>query len=340
MNKLSRFRSLMHRSTLVLVTLCAAGGAYETMRESMDRKAHPASAPLTDVGGHAMYLSCTGSGSPTVVLESGLGESSAYWGLIAPQVARSTRVCAYDRAGRGWSESAAGPRDASTIAMDLHTLLDRAHVAGPYVLVGHSSGAQYVRVFAGQYPDLVAGVVLLDAQPAEAFTRLPNYPSFYWIYRRVSVLFPALARMGIARLVYHAASFGDLPEAAQDIERFNFSSTRQAESQKDEFAELPTALAQAHAVQSLGARPLYVVTAVRDAQPGWLAAQDDLAALSTNSAHLVLPDITHMALIEEKRGAEASSRAIRDVVDSVRHGGTSLRNVEGASRVSKIGGAA
>lgn len=140
--------------------------------------------------------------------------------------------------------------------------------------------------------------------------------------------------------MYHNASFGDLPEAAQDIERFNFSSTRQAESQKDEFAELPTALAQAHAVQSLGARPLYVVTAVRDAQPGWMAAQDDLTALSTNSAHLVLSDITHIGLIEEKEGAEASSRAIRDVVDSVRHGGAPLRNVEGASRVSKIGGAA
>jgi hypothetical protein len=99
-------------------------------------------------------------------------------------------------------------------------------------------------------------------------------------------------------------------------------------------------LAQARAVHTLGARPLFVVTAARDAQRGWLAAQDDLAALSTNSAHLVLPDVTHMALIEEKKGAEASSRAIGDVVDSVRRGGASLRNVEGTGRVSTVGGAA
>lgn len=340
MNKRSRFRSLMVRSTLVLLTLCAAGWAYETLREAMDRRAHPAPAPLIDVGGHAMYLSCTGSGSPTVVLESGLGESSAYWGLIAQRVGQRTRVCAYDRAGRGWSETVAGPRDASAIAADLHTLLERAHVAGPYVLVGHSSGAQYVRVFAGQYPNLVAGVVLLDGQPAEAFTQLPNYRSFYRWYRRVSTLFPALARVGVARLIYHGAAFGDLPEAAQDIERVNFSSTRQAQSQRDEFTELPMSLAQARAVHTLGARPLFVVTAAREAQRGWLAAQDDLAALSTNSAHLVLPDVTHMTLIEKKKGAEASSRAIGDVVDSVRRGGASLRNVEGTGRVSTVGGAA
>lgn len=340
MNKPSRFRSLMVRSTLALVTLCAAGWIYETLRESMDRRAYPAPAPLIDVGGHAMYLSCTGSGSPTVVLESGLGESSAYWGLVAQRVGERTRVCAYDRAGRGWSETAAGARDARAVAADLHTLLERAHVAGPYVLVGHSSGAQYVRVFAGQYPDLVAGVVLLDGQPAEAFTQLPDYPSFYRWFRRASTLFPALARVGVARLIYHRAAFGDLPEAAQDIERVNFSSTRQAQSHTDEFAELRTSLDQARAVHTLGARPLFVVTAAREAQRGWLAAQDDLAALSTNSVHIVLPDVTHMALIEEKKGAEASSRAIDAVVESVRRGGASLSNVERTGRVATVGGGA
>ena len=110
-----------------------------------------------------------------------------------PKVAASTRVCAYDRAGHGHSDEAAGPQDGIALATDLHTLLERAGVAGPYVIVGHSSGGPYVRVFAAQYPDEIAGMVLLDAQPAEALTVLPDYPGFYYPYRFVTALAPSLA---------------------------------------------------------------------------------------------------------------------------------------------------
>ena len=116
-----------------------------------------AAGQLIDVGGHRLYIECTGSGSPVVVLQSGLGESSSSWARIAPNVAASTTVCAYDRAGHGRSDEAAAPQDGIALATDLHTLLERAGVAGPYVLVGHSSGGPYVRVFAARYPDQIAG---------------------------------------------------------------------------------------------------------------------------------------------------------------------------------------
>ena len=90
------------------------------------------------------------------------------------------------------------------MATDLHILLDRAHVPGPFVLVGHSSGAQYVRIFAGRYPEQVAGMVLLDGQPAEAFESLPIFPVFYNVFRRVFALLPSVARLGVGRLLYHA----------------------------------------------------------------------------------------------------------------------------------------
>ena len=141
---------------------------------------------MVDVGGHRLYLECTGSGSPTVVLQAGLGESSSSWRRIAPEVAASTTVCAYDRAGHGRSDEA-GPQDGIALATDLHTLLERASVTGPYVLVGHSSGGAYVRVFADRYPDEVAGMVLLDSQPADAFSALPDYPAFYQNYRRMAI---------------------------------------------------------------------------------------------------------------------------------------------------------
>jgi pimeloyl-ACP methyl ester carboxylesterase len=312
----SRTRSWLVYPLLGVYALTAIGGGYQTIRESLDRRTYAAPGQLVDVGGHRLHLECVGSGAPTVVLESGLGEPAASWGWISAAVARETTVCVYDRAGRGWSESASSPQDGVAVATDLHTLLDRGHVTGPFVLVGHSSGAQYVRIFAGRYPEQVAGMVLLDGQPAEAFESLPAFPAFYRGFRRISALLPSLARLGVGRLVFHSG-FGSLPAEARDMQRLSYSSARQYRSLRDEFAELPTSLAQARSFQNLGDRPLVIVTAARDAQAGWLPLQDQMATLSTNSTHRVVP-YTHDALVTDRSAAQTSSQAIRDVVHAVR----------------------
>ena len=159
----SRTRRWVVYPLLVVLALSAIGGGYETVRESIDATAYPAPGQLIDVGGHRLHLNCTGTGSPTVVLEPGHGEVSSAMGWIAPAVSQDTRVCVYDRAGHGWSDPADGPQDAVETARDLHTLLDRAHIPGPYVLAGHSFGGLYVLTFAATYPDQVAGLVLLDS---------------------------------------------------------------------------------------------------------------------------------------------------------------------------------
>jgi hypothetical protein len=148
---------------LAALALSAIGGGYETVRESIDAAAYPMPGQLIDVGGHRLHLNCTGSGSPTVILEPGHGEVSSGMAWIAGEVAQDSRVCVYDRAGRGWSDPADGPQDAVQTAADLHTLLNQAHIPGPYVLAGHSFGGLYVLTFAAQYPDQVAGLVLLDS---------------------------------------------------------------------------------------------------------------------------------------------------------------------------------
>jgi pimeloyl-ACP methyl ester carboxylesterase len=296
----SRTRSWVVYPVLTVYALCAVGGGYQTIRESLDRRTHPAPGQLIDVGGHRLHLNCAGTGSPTVILESGLGEAGAYWRWISTAIARDTKVCVYDRAGRGWSEPASVPQDGFAVARDLHVLLERAHVQGPFVLVGHSSGAQYVRIFAGRYPEQVAGMVLLDGQPAEAFEGLPSFPAFYSRFSRVFALLPSLARLGVGRLVSG-------PDA----------SARVARSLRDEFAELPTALAQARSFQSIGDRPLVVVTAARDAMAGWLPLQDAMATLSTNSRHVIAP-YEHAELITDETAARTSTQAIRDVVHAVR----------------------
>jgi pimeloyl-ACP methyl ester carboxylesterase len=259
---------------------------------------------MIDVGGRGLYLECTGSGSPTVVLQAGLGEAASSWARIAPDVAASTTVCAYDRAGHGRSDEA-GPQDGTALAADLHTVLERAGVTAPYILVGHSSGGAYVRVFAERYPDEVAGMVLLDAQPADAFSALPDYPAFYQGYRRVGMLSPSLARVGLLGLVLGLTADQSTPSAAR--------------GGRDEIIALPAALEQAQALTSLGDRPLVVLSAGSGQQIGWLDAQDELPQLSTNSAHRVLSAATHSSLIGGA-DATASTQAILDVVASIRSG--------------------
>jgi pimeloyl-ACP methyl ester carboxylesterase len=308
------------RLVYALVGLCAVaalGAGYQAIAQWRDDRMPPPG-QLVDVGGHRLHLLCAGTGTPTVVLESGLGETSAYWAWISTAIARTTRVCAYDRAGRGWSEAAGAPQDGLAVADDLHALLASAHVPAPVVLVGHSSGAAYVRIFAGRYPEQVAGAVLLDGQPAEAFEKLPDYPGFYRSYRRVTLFLPALARLGIGRLVYHH-DFDQLPAGSREAERRHYSSTRMYQSMRDEFAALPATLRQAHAAESFGDRPLVVVSASRDAQRGWLQAQDEMAALSAHSSHRIVPS-THLDLVMDQAASRASIEAIGEVVRAVRCG--------------------
>ena len=322
-----RARAALHSHTrrwflypvLAVLGLAALGGAYQTVGASLDRSASAMPGQMIDVGGYRLYLHCTGSGSPTVILEAGAAESSAYWGWIAPAVAADTKVCVYDRAGRGFSEAAPAPQDAVAVATALHTLLSRAQVAGPYVLVGHSTGGPYVRTFAASYPDQVAGMVLLDSQPNTAFTKLPDYSSNYRIIRPASALFAPLARLGVFRLA-SMSSFGSLPPQSRDLERATQSTAELQRGARDEFAKMPAILKQASALTNLGDRPLVVVTAMLDSQSGWLPLQDDMLSLSSNSSHRVLANTEHLALIEDQTSAAIASQAIREVVASVRTG--------------------
>lgn len=312
----SRTRIWLLYPMFTVVTVGAVAGSYENLREVADRSAYPMTGQLVDVGGHTLHITCTGDGGPTVVLEGGFAATSATWGWIAPAVAKHARVCVYDRAGRGWSDPVSAPQDGAAIATDLHTLLDHAGVPGPYVLVGHSFGGLYVMAFAARYPQQVAGMVLLDSTSPKQFT-LSAYPATYEAFRRATGLFPALSRVGLVRTAF-TSPFATLPALSRDQETAFASTADMARSQRDEWAEAPTSMDQARALTTLGARPLFVLTAGNGAQQGWTTLQDQLAALSTNSVHRVLPDATHESLTQVQSFATQSSQAILRVVMSVR----------------------
>ena len=298
-----RSRSARWLLYLVLAALAIAsvGGGYQTVRESREAKAYPPPGQLIDVGGHRLHLYCTGSGSPTVVLEPGHGGSSSDFGWITPAVARETRVCVYDRAGRGWSDAAAGPQDGAHIAADLHTLLERAKVAGPYVLAGHSFGGWYVRSFAAHFPDQVAGMVLLDSTAPNPGPAQPAGTESYSLLGRGAVLLPAVAHLGAGRLL-NPISYGTLPARSRDEARANSATAKHLASWIEEARE--------------GSAPAQQADTGNDSK--WQSEQDKMARLSTNSVHRVAHDTTHQSLLDDEADSAAASKAIHDVVTAVR----------------------
>ena len=317
-----RARHRLLHPVLAVLVLASIGGGYETAAEAADAAAYPMPGRLIDVGGHRLHLHCTGSGSPTVVLEPGGGAMSSNLGWITPGVARDTRVCVYDRAGRGWSEAADTPQDAAQIAGDLHTLLHRADVPGPYVLTGHSFGGLYVLAFAARYPDEVAGMVLVDSTaPAAAPSTAQSSSDGTG---RLSALASIAARLGLVRVVGDPFDDG-LPPRSGDEVRAGTSTAGNLRSTIDEYAHASASTRQAAALRDFADKPLVVLTAGVGHDAAWSTAQNHLATLSTNSAHQVVDGATHETLVADQRHAATTTQAVLQVVSAVRSAGPVAR---------------
>ena len=314
----SRTRVWLLNPILVVLVLFALGGGYERIGESTE----PAVAmrgQLVDVGPYRLHLECTGSRGPTVILEPGGGGSAATMGWIAPAVARDSRVCVYDRAGRGWSDPAASPPDGAQIATDLHRLLDRAHVPGPYVLAGHSFGGLYVRTYAAKYPEEVAGLVLVDSTAANNTPVSAPEAGSYSVLKHLSSLVATTSRLGVGRLIA-ATDFSDLPPKYRDDARATAATGMEMSGFLDEFGVANRSEAEAGELRDFGEKPLVVLTAELENSEGWMAEQNKMVALSTNSLHRVVAGATHASFVDNPDHAAAVTRAIHDVVASVRTG--------------------
>lgn len=187
---------------LLVVLLCIAGAMYNALALHHLRKLYPPPGQFYSVNGHSMHLYCSGSGSPTVVLESGGAEGFLVWGKVQPVLSRVTRVCSYDRAGLGWSDPVPGPRDSDHIAKQLHALLTKANIAGPLVLMGHSAGGLHIRVFASRYPKDVVGMIFVDATTPPDGIRLPASVAALDHHSTVQMaIFKAMIALGIPRIM-------------------------------------------------------------------------------------------------------------------------------------------
>jgi pimeloyl-ACP methyl ester carboxylesterase len=173
-----RMKKLFSRILIIALGLCllaaCGGAAYNALSLRHYRRLAGVPGKLYTVDGYPMHIYCTGQGSPTIVLSSGLGDDFTAWARVQPILSQTTRACSYDRAGFGWSQSRPGVQDADAITSQLHHLLAAARVQGPIVLASHSISGIYLRSYAAHYPQDLVGLIFIDGATPLQDDRIPN----------------------------------------------------------------------------------------------------------------------------------------------------------------------
>lgn len=305
------------RLLILVMGLGLIGAIYEALAEAADEKAYPPPGQLVDVGGHRLHINCIGTGSPTVIIEAGLGDWSTSWGrTVQPEVSKTTRVCTYDRAGMGWSDPGPLPRDAAHFAQELHTLLQNANIPGPYIMVGHSLGGAAVRVFVHDYASEVAGVVLIESMNPKQSAQSSEVLSQSESQSQPFSFQATLARFGVARLLVKVPAIAPAMPPGQEAYYPLYIRPQSFQTTDNEGQGMPASLAQAAAVQTFGDLPLIVLTAKLNYQlPNWQELQAELPQLSSNSQQLFAENSGHNIQVDEP---QAAVEAILQMIEQVR----------------------
>lgn len=306
---------------LFVIILTVAGFLYENISEARDRRFNPMPGQLIDVGGYKMHIDCTGQGTPTVILDSGLGDSYISWNKVQPGIAQFARVCSYDRAGLGYSDSSPHSRTSKDIAEELHTLLHNVGISSPYILVGHSMGGYDVRLYASLYRSEIAGMVLVDASHPEQQKRFPaalNDMDAGWVREQEFLEFTT--PLGIPRLLGFCAH-----EVEARAAECNFHSEREGVLELKAF---PESAAQTAATGSLGDLPLVALShdpdkpqpdlpedLVKPINDAWQQMQTELSHLSTRGTRVVAKNSGHYIQLDRP---ELVIEAVHDVVGQAR----------------------
>jgi len=301
--------------------LAAAGALYQSLSDRRDRRDHPIPGHLVDVGLYQLHIYCTGSGSPTVILDSGLGDSYLSWRKVQPQIAQFTRVCSYDRAGLGFSYYSRHPSTSKDFAKELRILLHNAGIASPYILVGHSMGGFDVRLYASLYRNEVAGMVLVDSSHPEQQKRLPAaLTDLDASSVREQEFLEFTMPFGLPRLLGFCGNDAEVRAA-----ECNFHSAREGVAELKAISE---SAAQTATTGSLGDMPLIVLSSdpdkpqpdlpedlVKPTNDAWEKMQEELSHLSTRGTQVIAKNSGHYIQLDRP---DLVIDAVREVVDQVR----------------------
>lgn len=307
----------------------------------MSPNSYPPIGKLVNVGSHQLHICPTGEGSPTVVLESGGASWSLDWNLVQTEIEKFTRVCSYDRAGFGWSESGPNPRTSEQIVRELHALLTKAEIEKPYILVGASFGGHTVRLFSKKYPDEVAGIVLLDARHETINSKMPPAWKKLEMSGKGMYQFMLLAsRTGalnlLGKLMGEKAAPPIVMKLPSEIRPMYLEvgfQPKYFKSNLDELSAITESDRQLSAIGSLGNIPLTVIRhgipdlfasmpaeQAKQSEQVWQELQSDLAKLSSNSQMIVAEKSGHGIQIDQP---SLVVDVIRQMVETIRRDSSS-----------------
>jgi pimeloyl-ACP methyl ester carboxylesterase len=315
-----------------LALLLVIGAVWEQVARRQVAAAYPAPGRLVDVGGRRMQIECRGTGSPTVVFETGLDYfGSLSWAKVYGPVAEFTHACAYSRAGIVWSDDKPGLHDGLGVAHDLHATLAAAGESGPFVMVGLSLGGPYVSLYTGLYGDQVAGLVYVDSSHPDQLKRFEAaLGQTQDMKSAVQAAGTWVSWTGIPRLVAFTARNGKgetmskIPPKTREIAlAFFATSLGPMVSERD---ALSTTLDEARAYRNLGARPVVVLTHGKPTSDmskaeaekfdtTWLEMQKDMATWSTHGTQRTVSGASHYI---PNDAPDTVIAAIREVVANVR----------------------
>lgn len=293
------------RAVAATAVICLlAGAGYNYLAGQILRRRHPVPGNFYVVEGIPMHIHCVGSGSPPVILESGLGDDWMVWQKVQPDLSKVTRVCSYDRSGLGWSGARGGSRNALKIAEQLRDLLRTASIFGPFVVAGHSAGGLYARAFATRYPSDVAALVLVDASNPDAFrdslkiersrVRSARHDQAPWLWFRTAFGFRRLANDCAGKRYRGLDALADQAKAAACRPEF-------VNSWLGEWDEFESSAEELDALKCCGSVPLLILSQdprKGDFDPLWHAAQERLEQLSSRSRRIVAQDSGHYVMID------------------------------------------
>lgn len=310
------FLTIVALIVLFISTALAAGA--NNKRDFAEN--YPPIGQMVDVGGYRLHLYCTGEskpGEPTMIVEAGSGSVGLMWALVQDEVAKSARICTYDRAGLGWSETSPKPRTADVITDELHTLLANAGIDGPYILIGHSLGGIFVREYQYKYPNEVAGIILIDSGDGDLVTYMEGTAYMQMMYQFIEAS-KTLSDTGLIKVVTGLSAlfpsepgYQTLPTGAPETIQAMMVKTTEAGAV--EVAALPVIWAESLKHQtSLGDLPLTVIVhgycnscskdpaELAKEEAGWLEMQKYLASLSSDSELIIAnPQTGHDVQVDE-----------------------------------------
>lgn len=306
-----------------------ASAAYQVAGEARDARRYPPPGQLVNIGGRHLHLWRAGTGTPAVIIVPALGAPGVQWRAVQQELAPDTSVYVYDRAGLGWSDPGPWPRTAERMADELHQLLAAAAVPPPYLLVGHSVGGIIARRFAARHPGLLAGMVLVDSSHENQIQRLAPLSDGgerLALWRRA-----ARRRLRLLGIVRAATDLGISTQTRRDAERENppgmadlelalSRTSRHRRAVVQELIGFATSTAGG-APPPLGDLPLTVLTAGPAGReqwyPAWREMQNELAALSSRSTHLLAEHSGHHIQLDDRAFVV---RAVQQLVADVRTG--------------------